>query len=378
MISRLPPIERWLGFDRMTVWHRTNGKLVVGLVAAHVVLTTTGYALVDRLAIPSEGSRVLVGYSGMIAATVGTALFFVILLSSIVIVRRGLRYETWCLVHVFAYLGIALAWFHQLPTGNEFITNRAATDYWESLYLFTLVAVIAYRVIRPAVRAARFRLRVDQVIEEAEDVVSIHITGRYLDQLGARAGQFFLWRFLDRRRGWQAHPFSLSASPDGERLRITVKGVGDFSRQLRDVRVGTRIVAEGPFGVFTADARQRDRTVLIAGGIGITPIRALLEDLSGDLVLLYRAASERDIVFRDELARLQALRGVRTAYIVGDHRDPACRTLLSPEHLRRLVPDIVERDVYVCGPPAMMMVLERNVRLTGVPRGQIHSEKFAL
>jgi ferredoxin-NADP reductase len=138
--------------------------------------------------------------------------------------------------------------------------------------------------------------------------------------------------------------------------------------------VGTRAVTEGPFGVFTSDAKLRDKTLLIAGGIGITPIRALLDELDGDTIVLYRVIEADEAVFADELGRGRA----RVELVVGDHADEAGRDLLSPEHLRELVPDITERDVFVSGPPGMVDVIESNVRRAGVPRRQVHSERFAL
>ncbi len=77
-------------------------------------------------------------------------------------------------------------------------------------------------------------------MEEAPGVVSVEIGGVALDRFGARAGQFFSWRFLTRDRWWEAHPFSLSAAPDPRRLRITVKGVGDYTERLRALRARAR------------------------------------------------------------------------------------------------------------------------------------------
>jgi ferredoxin-NADP reductase len=196
--------------------------------------------------------------------------------------------------------------------------------------------------------------------------------------VNARAGQFFLWRFLGRGRWWASHPFSLSESPDGRSLRITVKALGDFSRRLAEIRPGTRVLAEGPFGVFTADAQRQDKVLLVAGGIGITPIRALMEDMAAGAVVIYRVVHEDDVVFRAELDAVAADRGITLHYVVGDHRTDEGRGHLSPSHLRELVPDIAERDVYVCGPPALTDVLEANVRAAGVPKRFIHAERFAL
>jgi predicted ferric reductase len=380
LLARLPWLERLVGFDRLSVWHRWNGHACLDLVLAHVVFSIWGYALMDKLPLTKEISQMITGgiYPGMITATIGTVLFVLVVVTSIVVVRRQLRYEWWYAVHLSAYAAIALAWFHQIPTGNELVLDRIAADYWRSLYIATIAIVVLYRLLPPIVNAFRYRLRVEEVVSEGPGVVSVRIRGRGLERLKARPGQFFLWRFLSRGRWWASHPFSLSAAPDGDSLRITVKALGDFSTGLSRVRPGTRVMAEGPLGVFTDRSRRRDKTVLIGGGIGITPIRALIEEMAGDIVVLYRVIRDDEIIFRQELEQIAAARGIELHFVVGDHATDEGRHLLSPAHLEELVPDIAEREVFVCGPPAMTDALRRNVRRAHVPARFIHAERFAL
>ncbi len=187
-------------------------------------------------------------------------------------------------------------------------------------------------------------------------MVSLHLSGRALSRLGSRRGQFFLFRFLARGRWWESHPFSLSAAPTDSTFHITVKESGDFTRHVSGIPVGTRVVAEGPFGVSTESTRRRDRVLMIAGGIGITPLRSMLENMSGDLVLIYRVISESDVVFREELKQLAKDRQVTMIVVAGDHADPAAKHLLSPSHLQEMVPDLAGRDVYISGQPAMTQI----------------------
>ena len=166
--------------------------------------------------------------------------------------------------------------------------------------------------------------------------------------------------------------------PDGRSLRITVKALGDHTARMGEIPIGTRVVAEGPFGVFTDGSRRREKVLLIAGGIGITPVRALLQQMRGDVVVLYRVVSDEDVLFRPELDELARASGAELHYVVGDHATDEGRRHLSPDHLRELVPDIADRDVYVCGPPALTDIVTRHVRQAGVRRSHIHAERFAL
>ena len=377
LLARLPLLERLLGFERLTRWHAWNGRVCLTLLVTHAVLVTWGYTIGDRISLPSEIGRLWNGYPGVITATAGLVILIGVVVTSVVAVRRRLRYETWYFVHLYAYLGVALAFSHQLATGTDFVGDPAARAYWTALYIATLGALVIFRLGVPLVRSAWHDLRVARVLEEGPTVTSIEIEGRRLGSLKARAGQFFTWRFLTRDRWWEAHPFSLSAAPDGRRLRITVKGLGDYTSALRAIPPGTRVIAEGPFGGFTAAARRRPRVALIAGGVGITPIRALLEDMPGgpeDITVVYRAQRDDDVILRAELDELAGRRGIRVHYVVGAH-DAA--EPLSPERLRELMPDIASRDVYVCGPPAMVEATRATLGRSGVSRRHIVTERFA-
>lgn len=411
LLARLPFLERLAGFDRLTVWHRWNGHAVLDLILAHVFFTVWGYSRTEQtktswfreywnwLTLPQPKAPVAGGgaigklppslsinlgpattspYPGIITATIGTALILVVLLTSLVVVRRKLSYEWWYAVHFTAYAGIALSWFHMIPDGNELISDMTAANYWRAIYAFALALVLYYRLLRPIVNAFRFNLKVTEVIHEGPGVVSLRVSGRGLDRLGTRAGQFFFWRFFTKGFWYTQHPFSISEAPHGDSFRITVKNLGDHSARFGDIPVGTRVFAEGPFGVFTDQSRLETKALLIAGGIGITPVRALLEQMDGDLIALYRVVSADDIVFSDELHRIAEDRGATVSYVVGDHTTEEGRQLLSPQHLTELVPDIAERDVYICGPVAMIDSIVPNLRRVNVSRRHLHVERFAL
>jgi predicted ferric reductase len=380
LISRLPWIERRVGIDRLTAWHRWTGFWVLWLVVAHVVFIVVGYAGRDGAAVPAEIGTLVLDTQDVLKATVAFALLVGIAVTSARAGRRRMHYETWHFVHLYAYLAVVLGFFHQVSVGSDFVGSPIATAYWWTLYGAALAAVLVVRVGVPVARNLRHRLRVVSVVRESPQVVSVYVGGRHLDRLVVRSGQFFLWRFLTRDRWWEAHPYSLSALPDGRVLRITVKALGDGSARLRGLRPGTRVFAEGPYGAFTAERRTRSGVLLIGGGVGITPIRALMEEMAGrgDVTVVYRVNTPDDAVLLPELRWLAEHRGA-VLYLVAGSPDAVGPhgPLLGPGHLTALAPDIRSRDVFVCGPPGLTDAVTAVLRELGVPREQCHAERFA-
>jgi predicted ferric reductase len=378
LVARLPFLDRRIGMDRLTSWHRWTGFTIFWLVLLHPTFILLGYARFDRIPFLREFgnlSKQTPVLFGMIAA----GLVIVVGICSMRFARRRMQYETWHTIHIALYAVIVLAILHQVSEGSSFKTSVLGEVYWWSLWAFAIVSLIVGRIVLPLVSNARHQLRVAAVVPESDNVVSVYMTGKHLDQLQARAGQFFIWRFLGYNRWWQANPFSLSAAPDGASLRLTAKASGKTSAGLRGLPIGTRVFAEGPYGAFTSLHRTREAMLLIAGGVGITPIRALLEEQTGPMVVLYRVHRMTDAVLLDELKALANMRGAQLHVLTGrtGEGNPP-NNPFDPRNLHTLVPDITERDVFVCGPPAMTTAVVRSLRALGVPRAQVHDERFSL
>ncbi len=374
LMARLPPLERGIGTDRLARWHAMGGRYVVCVVVAHGLLILWGYALEAHTTVVSETAALLTQYPDVLMATVAGFLLLGVGIVSMRAARRRMRYETWYYLHLYTYLAIALAFSHQFAVGASFINDLAARFWWSAMYLTVAVLVAWYRVAVPLRAFARHDFTVIGVKGEGPGVISVYIGGKHLDELDAEPGQFFRWRFLTRSLWWSSHPYSLSAAPGADVMRITVKDLGDHSRSLSRLRPGTRVIAEGPYGAFTAADSGRG-VLLLAGGVGITPLRAMFATLPPPVTLIYRASSEQDIVFKDELDAIAAARGGTVYYLVGSRAeiggDP-----LSPRVLHRLVPGLDQQEVYVCGPAGMVSAAVDALRAGGVPRKRIHFESF--
>lgn len=387
LMARIPVVERSYGQDDLARRHRLVGFWSVNLMWVHVLLITLGYAALDHSSVLAEAWDLTVTYPGMLLAVAGTALLTMVAVTSVRAARRRLRYESWHLLHLYAYLGVGLALPHQLWTGQEFLTSHVATVYWWSLWIAAAGAIVWWRLAVPVIRTLRHRIRVVAVVPEGAGVVSVWMAGRQLDRLPVRAGQFFIWRFLTGSGWTRGHPYSLSAAPVGDHLRITVKDLGDGSNGLGLVPPGTRVAIEGPYGRLHTGVRTRPRVTLLAGGIGVTPLRAILEELPphpGAVTVVYRAHSADQVVLRTELETLAEERGARLVFVVGP-RIPGRHSwlptdaahLTDAQALLHLVPDIAGHDVYVCGATGWMDAVRTAAQTAGVPARQIHEERFS-
>ena len=374
LMARIRPIERGVGADRLARWHAMGGRYVISVVSGHALLIIWGYAVTAHTNPASETATLLTTYPDVLMATVAWFLLLGVALVSARAVRRTMSYETWYYLHFYTYLAIALAFSHQFADGAAFTASLVARFWWSALYLLVGALVIWYRVVVPARDFAHHQLRVAGVRHEAPRTVSIYIKGRYLKELAAEPGQFFRWRFLTRGLWWQSHPYSLSAMPSDELMRITVQNAGDHSGAIARLAPGTRVLAEGPFGAFTP-VRTGRSVLLLAGGVGITPLRAMFAALSGKVTLIYRASTWQDIVFQSELDAIAEARGATVHYVVGSRQDLGGDPL-SPTVLRRLAPGLHRMDVYLCGPPGMTGSAVAALTEAGVPRRRIHYESF--
>jgi predicted ferric reductase len=371
LMSRIPKLDRAIGAQDLTAWHRDMGAVTVILLIAHTFFITLGYQTHGFFPQTWDFIRT---YPDVLMAYVAFALFVAVGFTSIRAIRSRMAYETWYYLHFYVYLALGLSFAHQFATGQEFAgaSHLPERVFWSVLHISVVAALLYGRVWAPLCFNFRHRLRVVHVAQEGPGVVSVYVGGRHLEEIGARPGQFFRWRFLTRDGWWQAHPFSLSAAPDRMTMRITVKALGDHTRSLRRLRPGMRVLAEGPYGGFTADRRTCDDVLLIAGGIGIAPIRALLDDLpAGRAVVIYRARRPKDLVLRNEIDEVAARTGTRVIYLAG-----APREALSAAGLAAQVPDVARRDVYVCGPAGMVQAVVGALRRLHVPKRQIHIDPF--
>lgn len=381
-MGRTPWLERVFGLDKLSRIHHTNGKWGLIMLLMHPLLLTWGYGKLSGATFKNQFVSFLTEYEHVWLAGISLMLFIIVVGSSLYIVRKKLRYEAWYFVHLFAYLAVFSSFFHQIKLGTTLLSSNIFYMYWLALYTFVFANHLVFRFARPVYNFYKHRFVVSRVVRENYNTVSVYISGKDLSSFNIYPGQFMILRFLSKGLWWQSHPFSLSIIPDGKELRVTIKELGDFTKQVAQVIPGTQIMIDGPYGVFTELFSVSPKVLFIAGGIGITPIRSLFEQLTRkgkDAVLLYGNRAEKDIVFKSELETVAQTHGGEVVHVLSD--DPSYageKGYLDQDKIKRLVPDLADREIFLCGPTPMMDGVIKSLRALGVPLHRIHFERFSL
>ncbi|MFA6427734.1 MAG: ferredoxin reductase family protein [Candidatus Magasanikbacteria bacterium] len=382
LIGRLSWVECVFGMDKLSRLHHWNGIIAFGFIITHPILLGLSYARFNEVSFFQQLVDFTFRWEEVGGAVLGTLLFAVIVISSMVAGLRKVKYEFWFWVHFTVYLAILLVFEHEIEVGGDFVGQPLFVAYWYALYAFAIGNLVLFRFVRPAYYFYTHRFYVDKVVRETASTVSIYIKGRKMDQFKIEAGQFMIFRFLDAKRWWQAHPFSLSCAPNDEYLRITVKNVGDFTSEISGVKVGTPVLVDGPHGIFTKKVARSNKLLFVAGGVGITPIRSLVEQMAQEkreLTLVYSNKYSSDIVFFSELELLAEQYHFELYHVLSDdHAWQGLKGRIHIDMLKQLVNDVDERDVYVCGPPAMMESVINILQKMFVSKQRIHFEKFSL
>ncbi len=374
LVSRIPFIEKVLGQDGLVAWHKKLAPWPISLIVLHAILLTVAYAQAAKTGALHELNTLITSFPDMLTATIGFAIMVIVGIISIRAIRQRLKRETWWTIHLYIYVALALAFAHEIVLGPSFVGHPLTQIIWSIAWALTAGLVLLYRFITPFVKSAYYGLRVYQVRKETDNTISIILKGKNIEKMKVRGGQFFEWRFLKRGMWWQAHPFSISAKPKAPYVRITVKQVGDFTSELSGLKPGTKVLIEGPYGVFTKNTMRQNRIALIAGGIGITSVRSLLEDVPPrtDIVTILRATSESDTTLHQEVKDLVGKRGGLVHEVFGSRQEVPLESIVDK------IEDIEQRDVFIAGSANFVENLQKILKTKGLKAEQVHAEIYAL
>ena len=386
LIARLPWLDRLYGHDRTTIAHKKLGKPVLYLVIAHFLASLIQYAMLEGKNIIDEAFALATSNTDLLLSFIALAAMITVVVTSIKIARAKLSYEAWYLVHLLSYVAVLAAIPHQFSTGSDIAGKPVQSTFWISLYVFVGANLLWFRFAKPVVNMLRHSFKVIRVQPESSDTSSIYIGGKNLAELSAKAGQFYLLRIMNAKQWWRPHPFSLSAAPNDQYVRFTVGDRGDDTALMQNLKVGTRVMLEGPYGVFTEERRTKEKVTLICAGIGVPPIRALAESMvakPGDITIIYRTRNNEDAALLNELSAIAEIRGHSLRVLEGPRATPQSwlpaghENIHDFQRLELLAPNVKDSDVFICGPVAWTRTVEKTLRQVGVAERQIHAEEFA-
>ncbi len=378
LAARVPVIDRAIGQVKATQWHKQLGQITVMGVLAHVLFTVGGLAVANAEGL--WGAITLLWSNDLALALAAVVLLLVISVTSVVAVRRKLRYEVWHIIHLLSYIAVAFAIPHMFSMGSMMLPGMWQRTYWATLLLAVGVALLAYRVLLPLYRSWRHDLRLVEVHRISPNSYHLTFRGRHLDRLAVEGGQYFNWRLLDKKLWTHQHPFSLSAAPHDDTLRVTVRVVGDGTSELVAAKPGTRVFIEGPYGGFTDSARTQEGLLLIGAGSGAAPIYSMLESTTADpatTVVVLRASQPEDVMMEQEFRTYCAERGIALHILIGPrHEGRWVNSHYAVHTLGSLVGDLKSCDVFVCGPTGFIDAVVAEAQELGLPDEQIHEERF--
>jgi predicted ferric reductase len=383
LMGRLWWLERPFGLDHLASYHRKNGNLAFFFIIIHPIFIAIGYGIAAHVNLFSQYVNLITSYQYVWLAFIAQLLFIAVVGTSIYIVRKKLKFESWYYVHLLVYVAIVVAFFHQVTIGTSFIDQPFAKGYWYAVYGFVTLNLLIWRFTIPVINVFRYDFRIDRVVRETPTTTSLYIRGRHFNALKAKPGQFVFIRLLSAHFFRQEHPFSLSSVISDTELRLTVREVGDYTSDIKNVRPGTRVAVSGPFGRFTDSVAKTQKRLFVAGGVGITPIRGMIEaavEAKRDAVFFYANRNIDDVVFDKEITQLEKW-GLTTFRVFSDPPKGAGTHIggyVSAELIAELTPDFKDRDIYICGPPPMMASIVTGLTNAGVPPEQLHYEVFSL
>lgn len=380
LMARIPIIENTYSQESLTEFHKKNGRVVFALLFIHYISIVNAYSIFAGITQIEQIISFINDVPVVLLAIISFWLFLLVALSSIFFKRLKLKYEVWYGLHLATYVAILLAFLHQIRLGGT-LTNTILGSYWIMVFALSLVAFVYFRFVRLFIRHKKHSFYVKQVVN-SKNFVEIVISGKNLDHFKYYAGQYLNVRFLTRRLFFESHPFSISSGTNEKDMRLVIKKLGDFTSKLSDLRVGVSVLVDGPHGKFVAQRSEGVPVLILAGGVGITPIAGLLKDFESkkDVVLFYSGS------FYDEMPLLSEVKEVcerkkfsLRLFVSQEKKKNKADTegRINIDHLSS-ISKLGERFVYICGGEGFRKEMVKNLIALGVDANSILYEKFSL
>lgn len=365
--AKIRALERLISYDRRVSIHRTLGFLGILLLSLHPILilgTYSVYGIPLTITLP-----LALGF---------TAFILLLLIAGSTFLGRiwGVRYETWKHIHWIVFVVLTLAFLHSIVMGSDLF--GFFRYYWIVFFGFHVLVLLAK--LHHRMRVWKPTYRVKEVIREVPNVTTLIIE---------KPNDFFLsgqFSFLSiRQEGrWEPwHPFSITSHMSDDHFSVTIKGLGDFTNRVSETQRGDLAKLDVGYGGFSPLIAKDSRYIMIAGGIGITPLYSILKDLSGspkppEVHLLYTVHHESELLFRKEIEKwFSAIPGWTVHYVITSQPEwKGEKGRLTPEKVYKLLNGDLSGTFFICGPMGMIRSIQKYALSKGVPRAKVRRELF--
>ena len=372
LISRTNFLENCFGLNKLIKAHKWFGILSFSLVITHLggFIGSLYYGNISETLASYQNA--ILTWDDLIKAFIAFWLLIAVIFTSAILKLKAMQYRYWYLTHLLTYGVIILAIGHQIEIGPT-LQNPVTKIYWVAIFLLSLSLVFYYRFLRPYLNFNKFKFEVESILPNNHDTFSFILKFKYPQKLNIKPGQFAKFIFLQKGLWHEMHPFSFS-DVSRSSLRVTVKNSGPYTAKLKSqLKVGTKVIIDGAYGKFTSDSARHKKVLMIAGGVGITPILAISKKMlksSENIKLMYFAKTKSDFIFRSELEDLFSADDIK--FYASQEGDGFC----DQSKLKDFCPDVDSRSVYLCGPPPMMKAVKKQLKSLKLKSKDIISEEF--
>jgi predicted ferric reductase len=362
------------GLDKVYRAHYTFGGLAIILITAHPVFLMAARLMGDALS-RSRGLRMWIPGVGPAWLTWGVVALYVVLAVTFMTYRMNIKHQWWVRFHRLFGFMIFPSMLHVFLSHGHIAENPSLRRYLLVLSLLGGLAFL-YHSVFGAWLIRRYKYRVQKVVRVSDSVTEVFLRPT-LRPISYAPGQFAFVSFDDPAVDKEPHPYALTGHHRSFTTSVVVKDLGDYTSQLFKLSEGSAAYIEGPYGAFSYLNAKRKQQIWIAGGIGVTPFLAMARSLrrkSGlNIDMYYCYKQPEDAVYWRELETVA--RNHRNFTLRG-----MCETsegFLNAEILDKNSGELAQKDIFICGPPAMMKALKQQLIDKGVPDEQIHTEEFS-
>lgn len=387
---------RWLenffgGLNRVYIAHHITGGIALILLLVHPIalalravsvsdLTTLREAALFLLPRTIAQDASLADFQQAMSINAGIVAFLGMVVLLVLTFFVKLPYRLWLFTHKFLGVAFMLAGLHVVYISSD-VSSNAGLKYYLIGWIVIGLAAFTYRTLMSNVFVRRSTYRVEEVRVVGGNVVSLTFDALHRP-INYKPGQFVFIKFLNAGNDGitsEAHPFSIASSPKEHRLRLLVKSLGDYTSALKNIKPGTVAEIEGAYGKFTFTRFGAAPQIWIAGGIGVTPFLSMARSYdqnSPNVDMIYSVVSRSELL--DQRAIAEMLPSVHPTFRYFPYVADEQEGFLTAQKIDELCGGVKGKEIFICGPPAMMKSLRQQLGQMGVPGRKIHSEEFSM